>query len=72
VLLYKYYYSFDSVIMRGQSWSNDSWIYNLLCNHFLSPLTLWVRILLMQSVLWLNLSTCSRSVDFSRYSGFLP
>ena len=25
------------------SWSNGSWIYNYLCNHFLSPLKLWIR-----------------------------
>ena len=29
------------------SWSYGSWIYNYLCNQFLSPQTLWVRILLM-------------------------
>jgi len=27
------------------------WIYNYLCNQGLSPLTLWVRILLMRDVL---------------------
>ena len=26
------------------SWSYDSWIYNYLCNQYLSPLVLWVRI----------------------------
>jgi len=25
-------------------WSYGSWIYNYLCNHCISPLTLWVRI----------------------------
>jgi hypothetical protein len=31
---------------RGTSWtwSHGSWIYNYLCNRFLSPLMLWVRI----------------------------
>jgi hypothetical protein len=29
------------------SWSYGSWIYNYLCNQCLSPLRLWVRILLM-------------------------
>ena len=33
------------------SWSYGSWIYNYLCNQCLSPLTLWVRILLRQGVL---------------------
>jgi hypothetical protein len=28
-------------------WSYGNWIYNYLCNQCLSPLTLWVRILLM-------------------------
>jgi hypothetical protein len=28
------------------SWSYGSWIYNHLCNQFLSPLMLWVRILI--------------------------
>jgi hypothetical protein len=39
---------------RGTSrcvWSYNSWIYNYLCNHCLSPLTLWVRILLRWGVL---------------------
>ena len=27
-------------------WSYNSWIYNYLCNQYLSPQTLWVRILL--------------------------
>jgi len=26
------------------SWSYGSWIYNYLCNQYLSPLKLWVRI----------------------------
>jgi hypothetical protein len=29
------------------SWSYGSWIYNNMCNQCLSPITLWVRILLM-------------------------
>ena len=29
------------------SWSYGSWIYNYLCNQYISQLTLWVRILLM-------------------------
>jgi hypothetical protein len=28
------------------SWSHGSWIYNYLCNQCISPLKLWVRILL--------------------------
>jgi hypothetical protein len=33
------------------SWSYGSWIYNYLCNQCLSPLTLWVWILLRRGVL---------------------
>jgi hypothetical protein len=35
---------------EGPSWSHGSWIYNYLCNQFLSPLTLWVRIPLRRGV----------------------
>ena len=40
-------------LVRGSSWTwpYDSWIYNHLCNQCLSPLTLWVWIPLMASVL---------------------
>jgi hypothetical protein len=31
-------------LMKGQSWSYGSWIYNYLFNRCLSPLMLWVRI----------------------------
>ena len=31
------------------SWSYGSWIYNCLCNQYLSPLTLWVRIPLLKA-----------------------
>jgi len=35
-------------VKRGPSWSEShgSWIYNYLCNQFLSPLMLWVPILI--------------------------
>ena len=35
----------------GVSWSYGSWIYNYLCNQYLSPLMLWVWILLKWGVL---------------------
>jgi hypothetical protein len=40
-------------VHRGHRWfwSYSSWIYNYLCNQYLSPLTLWVRILLRWGVL---------------------
>ena len=70
-LIYTYMY------FMGPSWSHDSWIYNYLCNHFISPLKFWVRIQLMArciryNIIWSNLSvTCEMSVVFSEYSGFL-
>jgi hypothetical protein len=35
-----------NVFLASWSWSYDSWIYNFLCNQCLSPLMLWVRILI--------------------------
>jgi len=35
------------------SWSYASWIYNYLCNQYLSPLMLWVRFPLRQhNIIW--------------------
>jgi len=59
------------------SWSFGSWIYSYLCNQFLSPLKLWLRIPCIgrctrYNIVWSSLSvTCSRSVVFSGYSSFL-
>ena len=40
-----------SLFKRGlSSWSYGSWIYKYLCNQYLSPLKLWVRIPLGQGV----------------------
>jgi hypothetical protein len=39
-ILLKYY----SLKQQSWPWSYGSWIYNYLCNQYLSPLTLWVRI----------------------------
>jgi len=39
------------------SWSYGSWIYNNLCNQYLSPLMLWVRIPLRRGVL--NTTLCT-------------
>ena len=51
-------------------WLYGGWIYNYLCNQYLSPLTLCVRIPLRRySIMWLSLSvTYDRSVVFSGYS----
>ena len=52
-------------------WSYGSWIYSHLCNRCLSPLKLWVRILLMARCTWYKFTwwslsvTCGRSVVFS-------
>ena len=53
------------------SWSYGSWIYNYLCNKCLSPLTLWVWILLMarctrNNIMWYSLSDS----DLWQVSGF--
>ena len=42
----------------GPSWSYGSWIYNYLCNQYLSSPTLWVRIPLRRSVL--NTTLCDK------------
>jgi hypothetical protein len=46
VVMYEYEYIRDS-----WPWSYSGWIYNYICNQCLSPLTLWVWILLMRGVL---------------------
>jgi hypothetical protein len=61
-------------IVKGASWpwSYGSWIYNYLCNQYLSPLMLWVRISIRAGCTTMcnkSLSvTCDRSVVFSRFS----
>jgi hypothetical protein len=46
---------YDSCLTTNEgplwSWSYVSWIYNYLCNQCLSPLKLWVRILLRRDLL---------------------
>ena len=55
------------------SWSYGSWIYNYLCNQYLSPPKLWVRTpFITIIIMWSSLSvTCDKSVVFSGYSDFL-
>ena len=48
------------------SWSYGSWIYNYLCNQCLSPLKLWVWILLMVRCTWYNIMWSSLSVTCGR------
>jgi hypothetical protein len=45
---------------KGQSWSwsYGSWIYNYLCNQCLSPLKLWLRILVMVRCTWYCTTLC--------------
>jgi hypothetical protein len=55
-------------------WSYGSWIYNYICNQCLSPLMLWVQVLILTRCTTLNGKVCQwrdRSVVFSGYSGFL-
>ena len=60
------------------SWLCGSWIYNYLCNQCLSPLTLWVQILVRRCVLDTTLCdkvcqvTWDRLVVFSGYLWFPP
>jgi len=50
-------------------WSYGSWIYNYLCNQYISPLTLWVRIQLRRYMI--KFVRDLRQVgDFSGYSRF--
>jgi hypothetical protein len=68
-----------SRIRLGPSWlwSYGSWIYNYLCNHWLSPLTLWVQILPWRGVI--DTTLCDKVCQwlatgqwfFSGSSGFL-
>ena len=84
--MFKYMFMYNIIITlpilitaggRRWSWSYGSWIYNYLCNHCLSPLTLWVRTPFMASCtlynfMWSSLwVTCGSSVVFSGYSGLL-
>ena len=52
-------YFFTKIIYKRSSWSwsYGSWIYNNLCNQYLSPLMLWVRIPLRRGVL--NTTLCT-------------
>ena len=64
-------YLMDGYIIMSEewpswSWSYGSWIYNYLHNQCLSPLTLWVWILLRRGVLHTTLCDKSLSVACSR------
>jgi hypothetical protein len=50
-------------------WSDDSWIYNYLCNQYLSPVTLWIWIPLMAictryNILWYSMSVISGNKSY--------
>ena len=55
--LYIYIYYYYCISMKGPSWSwsYGSWISNYLCNQYISPLTVWVRISLSRNLLDTNL-----------------
>jgi hypothetical protein len=46
VISWTVYLSRPSLAITWWPWSNDSWIYNYIYNQCLSPLMLWVRILI--------------------------
>jgi hypothetical protein len=43
-----------TISLRGPSWSwsYGSWMYNYLCNQFISPITFWIRIPLRARCTW--------------------
>jgi hypothetical protein len=53
-LFISFYVSVIVCFFAGPSWlwSYGSWIYNYLCNQYLSPLMLWVRITLRRYNMW--------------------
>jgi hypothetical protein len=72
-----FWYLILSLLSEGPSWSwsYGSWIYNYLCNQYLSPLMLWVRISIRARCTTLCDKDCHWLVTgwwfFSRSSGFL-
>ena len=51
-----WYIGDTGITWKGPSWwSYCSWIYNYLCNQCLSPLKLWVQILLKAGCTWYNI-----------------
>ena len=70
------FHSFSIIWKEGLLWSwlYGGWMYNYLCNQCLSPLNLWVWILLMarctRTTLYSLSVTCDRLVVFSGYSSF--
>jgi len=46
--IYNSCWLFDFLLIPPWSWTYGGWIYYYLCNQCLSPLTLWVRIPLME------------------------
>ena len=46
------------LVDREPLWSYASWIYNYMCNRCLSPLKLWVQILIRRGVL--NTTLCNK------------
>jgi hypothetical protein len=53
------------------SWSYDSWIYNYMCNQFLSPLTLRILISVVYLFLVFLLMVGCSQTDILRQSGIL-
>ena len=51
-------------------WLYGSWIYNYICNQWLSPLTLWVGIPVQRSVL--DTTLCDKVCQWLHSGGILP
>ena len=76
--LYAYLISCNLLILSwpSWSWSYGSWIYNFLCNQYLSLLKLWIRIMLMArntpyNIMWSSLSSLQQvGWFFSEYLWF--
>jgi hypothetical protein len=67
-MFYRITYKTEVNITKGPLWlrSYGSWIYNYLCNQYISPLTLWVRIPPRRGVLvgWFGVVSSSFSALF--------
>ena len=58
-------------VATSWSWSYGSWIYNYLCNKWLSPSTMWVRIPLRRGVLDTTLYVIKFVSHLRQVGGFL-
>ena len=64
-------FSIRDILRPSWSWLYGSWIYNCLCNEYLSTLTLWVRIPFMTRCTRYNIMWWSVSVTYPGRCFFL-